>query len=100
LYENGFDSTPLHFSRFHPTYKLQNLPPTPFDILNQAYSIAKESGLKYVYVGNVPAHPSEHTRCPSCNEIVIRRRGFKVESFNLKDSKCLYCEEKVEGVWN
>jgi pyruvate formate lyase activating enzyme len=97
---NGFKDTPLHFSRFHPTYKLQNLPATPVAILDKAYDIARSSGLDYVYVGNVPAHPSEHTRCPSCEEIVIKRRGYRVEQFNVKDSKGIFCEHAIAGVWN
>jgi pyruvate formate lyase activating enzyme len=99
LYDNGFEDNPLHFSRFHPTYKLPNLPATPLETLNRAYEIAKNAGLHYVYIGNVPGHPSDDTLCPSCNEAVIKRRGYKVESFNVKEGKCLFCDHKIAGVF-
>ena len=52
---------PLHFSRFHPQYKLANLPPTPIETLDAAREIAMEEGMRYAYVGNVPGHPGDNT---------------------------------------
>ena len=90
---------PLHFTRFHPTYRLTNLPPTPVPILERAWRIARAEGLKYVYLGNVPGHPGENTACPACNEIVIRRLGFKVLGSRLEDGACPDCGETIPGVW-
>ena len=56
LSENGFENTPLHFSRFYPIHKLEQLPPTPVEILMNAAKIATDEGLKYVYTGNVPGN--------------------------------------------
>jgi pyruvate formate lyase activating enzyme len=91
---------PLHFSRFHPNYQLTNLPPTPVEALTAAWETARELGLHYPYVGNVPDHPGNHTYCPNCGEIVIRRRGFAVEAYHIKgDGTCAFCGQTVAGVW-
>jgi pyruvate formate lyase activating enzyme len=100
LADEGFEDTPLHFSRFHPTYKLTNIPQTPLSTLERAASIAKQSGLKYVYIGNVPSHPSENTYCPGCEKIAIERKGFFIKSLNIENSACKYCGETISGVWD
>ncbi|MGQ9619653.1 MAG: AmmeMemoRadiSam system radical SAM enzyme [Bacteroidales bacterium] len=99
LYKNGFSNTPLHFSRFYPVYKLEQLPPTPIDILNQAAKIAADEGLKYVYIGNVPGNEMSDTRCPSCNTIVIKRTGYRIDFNKITDGKCPSCGNKIDGVW-
>jgi pyruvate formate lyase activating enzyme len=100
LGENGFKETPLHFSRFYPTHKLEQLPPTPVEVLKNAVRIAGAEGLKYVYTGNVPGDEVSDTRCPSCGNMVITRQGFRVISNNLKDGSCNRCGYKIKGVWN
>jgi pyruvate formate lyase activating enzyme len=97
--ENMGAETPLHFSRFHPTHKLRNLPPTPIETLERAWDVAKEEGLRYVYLGNIAGHPSRHTYCPNCGEILIYRAGYRVEKINLKESCCVFCGRKIAGVW-
>jgi pyruvate formate lyase activating enzyme len=99
LVDNGFASTPLHFSRFHPTYKLTNLPATPVDTLKKALTIAKSAGIHYVYIGNVPASGAENTQCPSCGKTVIERRGYRILSKNLNKNQCAACGEVITGVW-
>ena len=91
---------PVHFTRFHGAYKIKNLPPTPLSTLERCYEIAKEKGLKYVYLGNVPGHPSENTRCPKCDKIVVKRTGFIVSEINIKKGRCEFCEEVIPGVWD
>ena len=76
LYENGFKDTPLHFSRFHPMHKLKHLPPTPTSVLSDARKIAINSGLNYVYIGNVPNSEGENTYCPSCKKEIINRHNM------------------------
>jgi pyruvate formate lyase activating enzyme len=100
LSDNGFSNTPLHFSRFYPLHKLEQLPPTPVELLNKAYTIATSEGLKYVYTGNVPGNELSTTKCPKCNNTVVTRQGFRVTSNTLKDGKCSKCGSKVDGVWS
>ncbi len=99
LYDNGFENTPLHFSRFHPEYKLQNVPPTPVETLTRARKIALEQGLKFVYIGNVPGHDGEHTYCPNCNKLLIERKGFLIIQNHIKNGKCEYCNTEIPGRW-
>ena len=97
--ENLGDEVPLHFSRFMPSYKLMNLPPTPTEKLEEAYNIAKGVGLKYVYIGNVPGHQGENTYCPNCGKIVVKRMGYQLLENNIKDGKCEFCGYKIAGSW-
>jgi pyruvate formate lyase activating enzyme len=99
LVSNGFKGTPLHFSRFHPSYKLTQLPPTPVNILKNAREIALKEGLEHVYIGNVPGGDAENTICPKCGKTVIERRGFAIIEKNLNDGNCGFCDEKIPGVW-
>jgi pyruvate formate lyase activating enzyme len=100
LYSNGFRNTPIHFSRFYPIHKLEQLAPTPVDILNKAALIAAEEGLIYVYTGNVPGNELADTKCPACNSTLVKRQGFRIESNTISIGKCNKCGYKVEGVWN
>jgi pyruvate formate lyase activating enzyme len=100
LADNGFEDTPLHFSRFHPMYKLTNLPATPHQTLKNARSVAMSEGMRYVYIGNVPGSGAENTVCHHCNEIAIERRGYSILDNNITDGKCGSCGQSVAGVWN
>jgi pyruvate formate lyase activating enzyme len=97
--ENLGPDTPLHFSRFFPMYKLTSLNPTPIGSLERARKIAMESGLRYVYIGNVGVNPAENTYCPKCGKVVIERRVYFISSNNLKDGRCKFCGEKIPGIW-
>ncbi len=98
--DNLGSGTPLHFSRFFPMYKLTSLSPTPVETLEIARKIALESGLKYVYIGNVGGHSAENTYCPRCKKVLIERRGYFVLQNNIENGKCKFCGEKIEGIWN
>jgi pyruvate formate lyase activating enzyme len=100
LSDNGFKNTPIHFSRFYPLHKLEQLPPTPVEILNNASRIAAEEGLKYVYTGNVPGNEKSDTKCPSCNSTIVVRQGYRIASNSITGGKCNKCGYKVDGVWN
>lgn len=100
LSENGFKNVPVHFSRFYPTYKLEQLPPTPVEILNKAAQIASSEGLKYVYTGNVPGSEISDTVCPKCKTTLIVRQGFRVAENRLKNGRCQSCGTSIDGVWN
>ena len=90
---------PIHFTRFHPEYLLTNLPPTPKTTLETAYKVAKDAGINYVYIGNIPGHPAESTYCPSCGKILINRIGYYVKAINIKNGKCKFCGQSIPGVW-
>jgi pyruvate formate lyase activating enzyme len=100
LADNGFSDTPLHFSRFYPLYKLDQLPPTPVDLLAKAAEIATAEGLKYVYVGNVPGNETTDTKCTTCGKLVVKRMGYRILINNLTDGKCPACGKKVDGIWS
>ncbi|ADI32315.1 AmmeMemoRadiSam system radical SAM enzyme [Staphylothermus hellenicus] len=96
IVENLGDETPFHLLRFHPDYKLQNLPPTPLETLEKLAKIAMEEGLKHVYIGNVGNHPLENTYCPRCGELVVKRLGFYIVDWRLtKDFRCPRCGYKL-----
>jgi pyruvate formate lyase activating enzyme len=97
--ENLGQDTPLHFTRFHPDYRLTHLSPTPNSTLEQAYDIAKMNGLRYVYIGNVPGHIYNSTYCPSCNRNVISRMHMDVAEMNVVDGKCRFCNASIPGKW-
>lgn len=99
LVDNGFQDTPLHFSRFHPQYQLTNLPPTPQSTLILARTIAMDEGMKFVYIGNVPGDASSNTYCPSCKRMLIERRGFSITRNDISGSRCTYCNQVIAGVW-
>jgi len=97
--ELGTD-VPVHFTRFHPDYLLKDLPPTPIESLEAAYSIAKKIGMHFPYIGNVYGHEGENTYCPGCGQIVIGRRGFQIDEIALKNNACLKCGRVIPGVWS
>ncbi|MCM8773892.1 MAG: AmmeMemoRadiSam system radical SAM enzyme [Candidatus Omnitrophica bacterium] len=94
----GID-TPVHFSRFFPHYRLNNLPPTPVSTLKDIYNIAKQVGLRFVYIGNVPGIEEESTYCPKCNNLLIKRVGYSILENNIRDGKCKFCGEAIPGIW-
>ncbi len=88
--------TPIHFTRFHPMYKMKDASPTPVDTLESAWRTAKEAGLEYPYIGNVPGHPYENTNCPKCGELLIDRSGFSVVHNSITgDGKCPKCGYRI-----
>ena len=99
LYDNNFKDYPLHFSRFSPLYKLTQLPATPVSILEKARDVALNSGLNYVYIGNVPGTSAENTACPRCKKIVVERRGYRIIANNIVNNKCRFCNTPVAGIW-
>ncbi len=98
--ENLGTEVPVHFSRFSPSYRLTHLPPTPVRKLEEAVAIAREAGLKYVYIGNVPGHRDNSTFCPGCGERLIHRVHFSVLENKIRDGKCPSCGYRIAGLWN
>ena len=94
--DNISQETPFHLLRFHPDYKMTTTPATSVEEMERAYMTARNAGLHYVYLGNVPGHPSENTYCPRCNELLIKRYSFEVTHWNLtKDMRCPVCSHLI-----
>lgn len=91
--------TPLHFSKFYPLYKMLNHYPTPVETLEKARELALKTGLKYVYLGNLPGNAAENTYCHGCGKLIIARRGYMVGEVHLKNGACSYCGTKIPGIW-
>jgi len=90
---------PWHVSRFHPTYKMMDRSPTSPKALQQARKIGLESGLRFVYTGNIQNEDGESTFCYSCKARLIHRWGFEVASKRIVDGKCPECGAIIDGVW-
>ena len=97
LEELGED-TPVHFTRFYPHYKMTDLPPTPMKTLLDAFELAKERGLRYVYLGNVHHGEYENTYCPNCGNLLIERFGFSSSIKGLEKGRCKECGERIRIV--
>ena len=91
---------PVHLTRFHPTYKIQNLPRTPVATLEHLHAIATAEGLHFVYLGNVRGHAAESTYCPRCGHKIIERFGYVLGKIDLQDGACRECGEVIPGVWS
>lgn len=100
LAKNGLAQYPLHFSRFHPAYKLKHLKPTPLNTMLEAKNIALAQGIDHVYIGNVPEYDGENTVCPNCQSVLIRRKGFAILENKLSNGLCQACQTPVPGVWS
>ncbi|MCK6561402.1 AmmeMemoRadiSam system radical SAM enzyme [bacterium] len=86
---------PLHFTGFHPDFKLMHLPPTPPQTLESARQLALEMGIHYVYIGNVTTPEGNNTYCPACGALLIRRSWHTVQQINLKQGGCPACGHRV-----
>jgi pyruvate formate lyase activating enzyme len=91
-------NVPVHFSRFHPDHKMINVSITPIDTLIKAYKIAKETGILYPYLGNVPSGEYENTICSNCGCVCIVRSGYSINLNGLKDNKCVKCGNIIDIV--
>lgn len=94
----GLGKYPLHFSRFYPQYKLDNIPPTPVSTLETARKTALDAGVEHVYIGNVPGTAASNTYCPKCGKLLIERKGFYILKNEIKNGKCS-CGKEISGVW-
>jgi pyruvate formate lyase activating enzyme len=94
--------TPWHVSGYLPAYRFK-APPTPLATLERAWSIGKEAGLQYVYVGNVPGHPHDNTYCPHCDALLVERLGFSLFQNVVANGLCPHCGHPIAGIgwgWN
>jgi pyruvate formate lyase activating enzyme len=92
---------PLHFSAFHPDFKMRDVPHTPPSTLRRARRIALDHGLRYVYTGNVHDPDGQTTHCPSCGAAVVVRDWYEMVRYELTGTgACLHCGEQVSGVYD
>jgi pyruvate formate lyase activating enzyme len=96
--ELGVD-TPWHISRFFPSYKMMDVPPTPRATLHRARQIGLEEGLHYVYVGNIPDVRAQNTYCPECGYLLIHRQGYWIAENKIRYGCCPICGAPIAGVW-
>jgi pyruvate formate lyase activating enzyme len=92
---------PLHFSAFHPDFRMLDVPPTPPATLTRARDIAMAAGLRYVYTGNVHDVAGGSTMCPGCGAAVVERDWYNIEGYRLTgDGHCTTCGSAVAGVFD
>ncbi len=91
---------PMHFTRFHPTYRVTNLPATPVSTVERARKVAMDAGVNFAYCGNLRGHPGENTYCPACGETLIKRVGHYIARNIIKDGRCPKCSTKIPGIWS
>ncbi len=92
---------PMHFSAFHPDYKMRDVPPTPPETLLRARQIAIGNGVRYAYVGNVSNEAADSTYCHACGERVIGRDWYEITAWDLTDDgHCRACGARCAGVFD
>ncbi|MCZ7608833.1 MAG: AmmeMemoRadiSam system radical SAM enzyme [Ignavibacterium sp.] len=99
ILKNLGDEVPIHFTAFHPDFKMMNKKSTPHTTLTNAKSIALSAGIKYVYLGNVHDSKNQSTYCNNCNSLLIERNWHQINLVNLRGSKCKICGNKLSGVF-
>ncbi|HEX9934863.1 MAG TPA: AmmeMemoRadiSam system radical SAM enzyme, partial [bacterium] len=90
---------PWHVSRFYPTYRLSDCPPTPPDAVRKARDIGLRAGLRFVYTGNLPGDEGESTVCWNCKKPLVERLGFQVLKNRIIEGKCIQCGTRIAGIW-
>ena len=90
---------PWHISRFHPCYLCTDRGATDIETLKKAYQIANDVGLRYAYVGNLPGSGMESSYCPDCGQVVIGRKGYQLDQYNILSGACMGCGAKIEGIF-
>ncbi|HSV32234.1 MAG TPA: AmmeMemoRadiSam system radical SAM enzyme [Atribacteraceae bacterium] len=99
IVENLGPDVPLHFSRFHPAYRLTHLPATPVRTLEEARETAVEAGVNFATIGNVPGHRYNSTFCPDTGERLIHRVHFTVLYNKIVDGRSPFSGQPVPGIW-
>jgi pyruvate formate lyase activating enzyme len=91
---------PLHFSAFHPAWKMQDIQPTPAATLHLSREIARKNGLRYVYIGNIHDIESSNTYCHNCGSMLISRDWYRILTYNLdKNGCCQNCKITCSGIF-
>ncbi len=93
------DSVPIHFTAFHPDYRVQHRPATPHQTLIRARDQAIKAGIKFVYVGNVNDVERQSTYCANCSKMLIERDWYELGRYEIKDGCCKHCKNPIAGVF-
>ncbi len=93
------DEVPVHFTAFHPDFRLKDRERTPHQTLLTAYQIAREQGIKYVYVGNVNDTQHQSTYCPHCQQLLIERDWHALGQYHLESNRCKFCRTEIAGLF-
>ena len=92
---------PMHFTAFHPDFKMRDRPPTPPETLTRARRIALRNGVRYAYTGNVHDREGDSTTCPGCGTTVIERDWYVLGAFRLTDDgRCTGCGTRIAGIFD
>jgi AmmeMemoRadiSam system radical SAM enzyme/AmmeMemoRadiSam system protein B/AmmeMemoRadiSam system protein A len=91
------DEVPVHFTAFHPDFRLRDHPATPQETLLRAYDVAQQQGIKYVYVGNVHDPQHDSTFCPGCSALLIERNWYELRAYHLDGNRCPHCGQMIAG---
>ncbi|MBI1195433.1 MAG: AmmeMemoRadiSam system radical SAM enzyme [Gammaproteobacteria bacterium] len=98
ILEHLGQDVPVHFTAFHPDFRMRDIPPTPLETVRRARRQAISAGLRYVYTGNVYDTDGGTTYCPSCGQAVIVRNGYDITTYHLDDDgRCLNCKTAIPG---
>lgn len=97
LLEHVGADVPVHFTAFHPDFKMRDIPATPPATLQRARDIARRCGIHHVYTGNVHDRSGQSTYCASCNHLLIERDWYRLGTYRIEDGACAECGVKVAG---
>jgi len=97
ILENLGPDVPLHFTAFHPDFKMRDVPPTPVATLTRARRQALERGIHHVYTGNVHDEASQSTYCARCGELLIERDWYQLGRYRIEAGACMACRHPVAG---
>ena len=97
LVETLGPDVPLHFTAFHPDFRMKDVPHTPPATLARAHEIAKLAGLNYVYTGNVSDRTRQSTYCPGCGKVLVGRDGYRLSVYGLEQDRCRGCGRAIAG---
>ncbi len=88
---------PVHFSAFHPDFRMTDRPATSAETLHRAYRLARQAGIKYVYTGNIQDPASQSTYCGQCSNLLVERSGYRIGRYTMNESRCGHCGAEIAG---
>ena len=98
IVDNLGPNVPLHFSAFHPDYKMQTVPATPLQTLREARQIARANGINFVYTGNVHDREGDTTECANCGAVLIERDWYRLLRYEVNEAGCCgQCGKPLPG---
>ncbi|TWU36637.1 Pyruvate formate-lyase 1-activating enzyme [Novipirellula aureliae] len=99
ILETVGSDVPVHFTAFHPDFRMTDRPRTSHESLIEAYDLARKAGLRYVYVGNIHDLRRQSTFCPNCGKLLIERDWHQLDRYEMNENRCGYCQHVIAGVF-